>query len=255
MRGAGVGDSQAQKDANHQPNAAGGDGRRRAGLRGGHGRHPAGLDGRLGGLRTRQSCRLYLLRLLEILEFLLGVPGVVAPQLTVVTRTMLAQALQYPGRTPSPLRWCPARQRHMKRPQCVPRPTMSGDPRCHGRRRLPCLRQTHMRCAKVRDRAHQAHPRLQRHGVACPPRRVEPLHVRRIDPPVPWRPASARLHMCRCAIDTTTCGRDHPPPWRPTRTRVPGIMQGLPHGPAGGHHASGTAQQGAPCGTAPHPRS
>ena len=82
-----------------------------------------------------------------------------------------------------------------------------------------------MRCAKAKDRAHHDHPLMQCQGLACqrpaparqrrealPKRRVEPLHVRRIDHPVPLRPAAERLHTCRCAIDHTTFGLDHPPP-------------------------------------------
>jgi hypothetical protein len=54
----------------------------------------------------------------------------------------------------------------MKRQQFVYRPAMVRDSCRHGRRRLPWLRQTRMRRAKVIDRAHQEHPLVQRQGVA-----------------------------------------------------------------------------------------
>src|SRR3989454_12830340 len=78
----------------------------------------------------------------------------------------------------------------MKRQQFVHRPAMVGDPGRHGRRRLLCMGQTLMRCAKVIHRAHHKHPFVQCQGVTCqrpaptrqrreafPERRVQPVTV------------------------------------------------------------------------------
>ena len=162
---------------------------------------------------------------------------------------------------------------------------MVGAPRCHGRRRLPCLRPTRMRRAKVRDRPHHTQPLVPRQGVtgprpapprqrceAFPARGVPALKVGGVDPSVPVRSVSKRLHAGRRAIDSAAFRRDHPPsrvalddlgkedraPWTPpgpsARARGPGGAQGLPHGTDGGHQAIGTDHQGTAHGTAPHPR-
>ena len=85
---------------------------------------------------------------------------------------------------------------------------MVGDPRRHGGRRLLRMRQTRMRRAKVRDRAHQAHPLGQRQGgagqrpaparqwrEAFPERRIQPLAIRGVDHPAAL--SMARRHAWR----------------------------------------------------------
>jgi hypothetical protein len=74
---------------------------------------------------------------------------------------------------------------------------MVSDPSGHGWRRLLRMGHTRMRCAKGIDRAHHEYPLGQCQGVACPrpapvcqwreafpERRVQPLHVGCVDPPV-----------------------------------------------------------------------
>ena len=108
----------------------------------------------------------------------------VAPQLTVVTNASARSGVQCPCRTSTPLRWYPARQRHMKRQQFVQRPAMVRDSCRHGRRRLPCLRQTRMRHAKVRNRPHKHIPSCSlrvwrasaRHRRALTPVLGTPVH-------------------------------------------------------------------------------
>ncbi len=107
----------------------------------------------------------------------------------------------------------------MNRQQFLHRPAMIGDLSRHGRRHLLGAVQTRMRCANVRDRAHQAHPLVQRQGLACQPpattrqrseafteRRVQPLDVRRIDDPVALRATSERFAACGRAIDKLAIG-------------------------------------------------
>jgi len=161
---------------------------------------------------------------------------------------------------------------------------MVRDPCRHGRGRLLHMGQTLMGGAKVIDRAHQEHTLVQRQGVTCqrpatprqwrevfPERRVQPLNVRRIDHPVPVRPASERLHACRCAIDDAAFGLDYLPPlvalddlgdqdimpgtqsWSSALARVHWVAKSLPNSPDIGHQAISTDQQGPTCRTASHP--
>ena len=140
-----------------------------------------------------------------------------------------------------------------------------------------------MRCTNVLDRPHHAHPLVQRQGVACqrpapacqgreafPERRVQPLPVRRLDPPVPVRAASQRRHPCRRAIHNSAVGRAPPSPlvtlddlgaekrapwaqWGSSAlARLHGVAKGLANGSNIGHQAIGAAQQRTVRGTAPH---
>ena len=109
----------------------------------------------------------------------------------------------------------------MKRQPFVPRLAMVCAPRRHGRRRLLCLGQTLMRCANVIDRAYQAHPLIQRQGIAGQ-RSSDPVAVR-------------RDHTAPCiALD----GLGEPDLAPRTQSgpsalaRRQGMAPGLPHGPA-----------------------
>src|SRR4029077_19461409 len=152
-------------------------------------------------------------------------PLVEAPNLTVVSTPPRNQALERMGRTP-PLRgWCPSRRWHRKRQEFLHGPTVVGDARCHGGSGPATgAGETRMRCGEIIDRPDEIHAMLQRQGAArqrtpaacqrgqpCTEGGVEPLNVGRIDHPVPLRPASKRLHPCRCAIDHTAFRVDHSP--------------------------------------------
>ena len=115
-----------------------------------------------------------------------------------------------------------------------------------------------MRRAKVRDRPHHTQPLVPRQGVtgprpapprqrceAFPARGVPALKVGGVDPSVPVRSVSKRLHAGRRAIDSAAFRRDHPPsrvalddlgkedraPWTPpgpsARARGPGGAQAI----------------------------
>jgi len=135
----------------------------------------------------------------------------------------------------------------------------------------------------VLDGADHAPPLVPRQGVPCqrpaaarqwceafPERRVASLPGRRRAHAVPLRPAAARLHACRCAINPAACGLDDTAPLgaredvgahrvRPRTQprssacpRRPGRATGLPYGAAVCHHAIGTAPQGLTSRTASH---
>ena len=128
--------------------------------------------------------------------------------------------------TPTLRGWCPTRWWHMKRQQFLDRPAMIRDASGH-RRCGPAHRRgpdSHAACRNCRpSRSDTCHAAASGCGApapgngvpagqAFPERRVQPLDVRRIDHPVPLRPASERLHACRRAIDNAAFGLDHPPP-------------------------------------------
>src|SRR5690242_3180321 len=86
--------------------------------------------------------------------------------------------------------------------------------------------QTRVWCAEIINRTDQIHTMLQRQRVArqrsatacqrreaLPERRVQPLNIGRIDDSLALRPASERLHACRCPIDHAAFRRDYPPPF------------------------------------------
>src|SRR6266446_7623670 len=99
---------------------------------------------------------------------------------------------------------------------------------------------------------------------------VQPLNGGRSDDAVALRAPSERLDACWRAIDNAPFGLDHPSPLvalddlgaqdmtpgtqpgSSTRACMHGVAKGLPHGPDGGHHTIGTAQQRTPGHTAPH---
>ncbi len=115
-------------------------------------------------------------------------------------------------------------------------------------------------------------PAACQRGPPCTDGGVAPLHGGRMDPPVPWRPASKRRHPCRGALAPTACRVDHAlalvaldalgdqalappqPSGASACARGDGSAPRLPHGPEGGHHALGTAPPGTPCRPAPPPR-
>jgi hypothetical protein len=195
--------------------------------------------------------------------------------------------------TPTSLRRCPARRRHMARQPCSHRPAMVGDPSRHGRcpvERWPasCLgskAEPRVRRAKLLDRADKVPSVRQRQRVtrerptaACPwrqaltPRGVEPLDGGGLDAPLPLvRAPPQRLDTRGCALDKTACGLDdaprrvtfdpvsdqHVPPGTPPGPSAParayGSATGLAPPPNVGAHPIGTDQQGTGRRTAPDP--
>jgi len=158
---------------------------------------------------------------------------------------------------------------------------MVGDPSRHGWGCLLAGGETLVRRAKVLDRAHQEHARVQRPGLACqrpaptrqrreafPERRVQPLDIGGVADAVALRAPSERLATGGRAVDNAAVGLDdtaplvalHPvgdqdvapwqQPWSSACARAHGIATGRAHRSAGSTQPIRTAQHRTGCGAA-----
>ena len=173
--------------------------------------------------------------------------------------------------TPALLRWGPARQRHMKRQQCLHRPAMASDPRRHGRRGPLAGVETLVRRTKVIDCAHHEHPLVQGLGLACqrpaparqrreafPERRVQSVTVdRRIAPPTAaterrvWlSPHAAPQYSDACHADLA--GDSLLAPAFSHRGNVHAALVGSQSAHHGGDHEYGPPQSGRHVGRTAH---